>query len=268
MRVLLLVATGLVLLAGAVLTLAPTGTDTWFAWTIDLPQTAAFLGAAYLASAVVEATSARARWWVHARVAVPSVFTFTALTLVVTLVHLQTFHLGPDQPPLPRGIAWLWLAIYAVVPVTMVLLWWRQQREPGSDLLRTHPLPASLRVAIGVVAAGLLALGVALLVAPVAAGAAFWPWDLTPLTGRAVGAWLVGLGVAGVSVVLEADARRARPVAAGGLALAVLAGVGLLNFPADVAWGTPQGWGLVLALVTWAGLSAAIITVGRRPADR
>jgi hypothetical protein len=268
MRALLLVATVLVLLAGAVLTLAPTGTDTWFAWTIDVPQTAAFLGAGYLASAVVEATSARAHWWVHARVAVPSVFTFTALTLVVTLVHLQKFHLGPDQRPLPRGIAWLWLTIYAVVPVTMAVLWWRQQREPGTDPPRTRPLPGLLRVPTGVVAAALLGLGVALLVAPVAAGAALWPWDLTPLTGRAIGAWLVGLGVAGVSVVLEADALRARPVAAGGLALAVLAGVGLLRFPADVAWGTPQAAGLVLALVTWAGLSAAIITVGRRPADR
>lgn len=268
MRVLLLVATGLVLLAGAVLTLAPTATGTWFAWTIDVPQTAVFLGAAYLASAVVEATSARARWWVHARVAVPSVFTFTTLTLVVTLVHLQKFHLGPDQRPLPRGIAWLWLAIYAVVPVAMAVLWWRQQREPGADPPRTRPLPAWLRAAVGLVAAVLLGLGVALLVAPVAAGAALWPWQLTPLTGRAVGAWLVGLGVAGVSVVLEADALRARPVAAGGLALALLAGVGLLRFPADVAWGTAPATGLVLALATWAVLSAAIIAVGRRPADR
>lgn len=268
MRVLLLVATGLVLLAGAVLTLAPTATDTWFAWTIDVPQTAAFLGAAYLASAVVEASSARARWWAHARVAVPSVFTFTALTLVVTLVHLPKFHLGPDQSPLPRGIAWLWLAIYAAVPVVMAVLWWRQQREPGDDPPRRHRLPTWLRAAVGVVAAALLGLGVALLVAPVAAGAALWPWELTPLTGRAVGAWLVGLGVAGVQVVVEADAVRARPVAAGGITLAVLAGVGLARFPADVAWGTLPAAGFVLALLAWAGLSAAIIALGRRPADR
>jgi hypothetical protein len=265
MRALLLVATVLVLLAGGVLTLAPTDTDTWFAWTIDVPQTATFLGAAYLASAVVEATSARARWWAHARVAVPSVFTFTTLTLLVTLLHLQKFHLDGGQRPLPRGIAWLWLAIYVAVPVVMALLWWRQQRADGVDPPRTHPLPASLRVAVGAVAAALLGLGVALLVSPVVVGSAVWPWALTPLTGRAVGAWLVGLGVAGAQVVVEADARRARPVAIGGLALALLAGVGLARFPDDVAWGSASAAGFALALATWAGLSAAIITLGRRP---
>jgi hypothetical protein len=264
MRALLLVATVLVLLAGAVLTLAPTRTDTWFAWTIDVPQTATFLGAAYLASAVVEATSARARWWAEARVAVPSVFTFTTLTLLVTLLHLQKFHLGADQGALPRGITWMWLAIYVVVPVAMAVLWWHQQRAEGTDPPRTHPLPLWLRAAVGVVAAGLLGLGVALLLSPTEA-AAWWPWPLTPLTGRAVGAWLVGLGVAGAQVVIERDALRARPVAYGGLALAALAGVGLARFPADVAWGTPRATGFVTALLVWAALSTAILAVGRRP---
>jgi hypothetical protein len=146
----------------------------------------------------------------------------------------------------------------------MAVLWWRQQRAEGADPPRLHPLPAWLRVAVAAVAAGLLGLGVALLVAP-AQAAGWWPWALTPLTGRAVGAWLVGLSVAGAQVVLERDALRARPVAYGGLALAALAGLGLARFPADVAWGTTRAIALISALLVWAGLSAAIIAVGRRP---
>lgn len=258
MRTLLQTATVLVLLAGIALFVFSTRTADWFAWTIDVPLTAAVLGSAYLASAVVEATSARAHAWVEARVAVPGVFVFTALTLVVTLVHLDRFHLQPDIAPHTRAIALAWIAIYAVVPVAMAVLWARQQRLAGADPPRSRPLPVLLRVAVALSAAGLLGYGAALLIAPATAGA-LWPWELTPLTGRAVGAWLVGLGVTAAQVVLERDAARARPVAAGGVTLAALTGVSLLRFPDAVDWSATATWVLVGALAAWAGISLVIL---------
>lgn len=51
-------------------------TEHYFAWTIASPLTAAFLGAAYWASAVLELMAARERAWSHGRVAVPAVLLF------------------------------------------------------------------------------------------------------------------------------------------------------------------------------------------------
>jgi hypothetical protein len=52
---------------GTPLTLLPSRTDAYFAWTIASPQMAAFLGAAYVAAAVLEFRAARERLWANAR---------------------------------------------------------------------------------------------------------------------------------------------------------------------------------------------------------
>ena len=85
MRVILVVAAGLVFLAGLQLTVFPLRTADWFAWTIDVPMTAVFLGAAYWSSAVLEVAGARSAGWGRARLTVWTVLVFTSLTLVVTL---------------------------------------------------------------------------------------------------------------------------------------------------------------------------------------
>ena len=101
MRVILVVAACLVFLAGFQLTLFPLRTAEWFAWTIDVPMTAVFLGAAYWSSAVLELAGAASHGWGRARLTVWAVLVFTTLTLVVTLVHIDKFHLGPDLPAAP-----------------------------------------------------------------------------------------------------------------------------------------------------------------------
>lgn len=263
MRRLLVVATVLVFLAGTSLYLAPTQTQTWFAWTVNPPLTASFLGAAYWASATVEATSARVGAWANARVAVPGVLSFTVVTFVVTVVHLDKFHLGGDVPPRTRAIAWAWLAIYALVPVLLAVLWVRQQSVAGVDPARTRPLPTWLRAAVAAMGALLAVGGVALLLAPDAAGQQ-WPWELTPLTARAIGAWLLGLGVSACAVAVEADAVRARPVAVGAVALAALAAGALVRHSGTVDWSSAGARLLGAALLVWAVLGAAIIACERR----
>ena len=96
MRVVLYVASFLVLAVGLSLYLLSERTDVYFSWTINPPLTAAFLGAGYLASFPLELLSARERIWARTRPAVPGVWIFTFLTLIVTLVHLDRFHF--DSP--------------------------------------------------------------------------------------------------------------------------------------------------------------------------
>ena len=129
MRWLLYVAAFLVFLAGLVLFVFPLRTEEWFAWTVNPPMTAVFLGAAYWSSAGLEVTGARSASWESARLAVWPVFVFTTLTFGVTLLHLDRFHLSPSTAPTAQVATWAWLAIYAIVPLAMLVISWMQIRS-------------------------------------------------------------------------------------------------------------------------------------------
>lgn len=262
MRVLLVVAAVLVFLAGFQLTVFPTRTDEWFSWTIDVPMTAVFLGAAYWSSAVLEVAGARSTGWGRARLTVWTVLVFTTLTFVVTLVHLDKFHLGAEQPTSARLVTWGWLAIYAGVPVAMVVALLLQSRvaaEPHEQVRR--PLPAALRWLLAGLGAVLLVSGVALLVDPEWAARA-WSWPLTPLTGRAVGAWLVGLGWAATHARLVDDAGQVRPLGLTGTTFVVLELVALARHGDALDW---SGWqaAAYVAGMAWIGLVSAWILLLR-----
>ena len=82
MRGLLMVFAALTALAvGALFVLADNTSET-FAWTIQPPITAAFLGAGYAAGFVLVALSLRDPVWAHNRVPVLTIFVFVVLTLV------------------------------------------------------------------------------------------------------------------------------------------------------------------------------------------
>jgi len=92
MKWLLRAAGFLVLLAGFQLFILTEYTDLYFAWTIQPFITAAFLGGGYFSSFLMEILASRKAQWAEARIAVPAVFTFTSLTLLATLLHLDRFH--------------------------------------------------------------------------------------------------------------------------------------------------------------------------------
>lgn len=96
-------------------------------------------------------------------------------------------------------------------------------------------------------------LGAALFVSPGTVDAV-WPWALTPLTGRAVGAWLLGLGVAAGHMALGNDLRRIRGGLAAYAVLSVLQLVALGRYPDAVDWAGASAWVYVAFL---AGLAAA-----------
>jgi hypothetical protein len=237
MRVILVAAAVLVFLAGFQLTVFPRRTADWFAWTIDVPMTAVFLGAAYWSSTVLEIAGARSPRWGRARLTVWAVLVFTTLTLVVTLLHLEKFHLGAAPPASARIVAWGWLAIYAGVPVALCGALVVQGRSGSTPVVTrgVRRLPPQLRWLLGTLAVTLLVAGLALLVAP-ARFADLWAWPLTPLTGRAVGAWLVGLGWAAAHAWLADDAEEVRPVGLTAVAFVVLQGIALARFGDAIDW--------------------------------
>ena len=247
MRRMLYVAGAFVLIAGFQLFVLSSETEDFFAWTIDPPLTAAFLGAGYWSSAILELGSARRREWSGARLAMPAVLFFTTLTLVLSLIHIDRFHTDSVF-----GIAWL--AVYGCFPVAMGTILFLQLRAPGADAPARTPLAGWMRLVLVAQAVPLFALGAALYAAPVDA-ASLWPWPLTPLTGRAVGAWLLGTGFIAAHMAIDNARERVD------LAMLSYAAFGALQILALVRYSDTPEWS-ALGAVAYVGFLVSIAAVG------
>jgi len=267
MRWLLFIAAVLVFLAGFQLFVFTGQTDTHFAWTIVNPLAAAFLGSAYWAAVVIEALAGRQVLWANARIAVPAVLVFTVLTLITTLLHLGKFHLGAKFAMGTQVVTWAWIAIYALVPLLMLIVVVRQARVPGTDPPRSAWLPRWIYSLLGAQAIVLVGFGIALLIAP-AQTAPLWPWKLTTLVAQATASWLIALGVAAAQALFERDARRLLPASAGYLLLGILELIALARYPHHFRWGSASGVTYLIFLGTILLAGAAGLSRGLGPLFR
>lgn len=248
------VAAVLVLAAGTQLFVLTDHTERYFSWTVEPPLTAAVLGAFYWTSLVLLVASLGERTWARVRVAVPGVFVFTALTLAATLLHLGKFHFESDDA-VTLFATWAWLVVYAVVPPVFLAMLVLQVRAPGAEPARVAVPPRWFLAVLGMLGAVAIGFGAALFAAPEAA-ATVWPWTLTALTGRALGAWLVGIGLVLAQGAAEADWPRLRAALVSAILFGLLQAMALARYAEDVEWGEPGAW-LYVAFV--AGLSAMAI---------
>jgi hypothetical protein len=234
-RLLTLVYAILTALVGVPLFAGSEHTDVYFAWTIKPPLTAAALGAAYWAAVVMNLIASRARAWGEVRVVLGAGLVFTTAMLAATLLHLDRFHLGTGGA-VARGVAWAWLVIYALVPLatSAVVLARRSGRLPAKI-----SMPRPMRAALAVQAVVLLGLGIFFFARP---ESGVWPWTLTPLAGRAIAAWLLGVGTAALLMAREDDLARCRaPLVTYGL-LPVLELIALSRYRNSVVWSGTGVW--------------------------
>jgi hypothetical protein len=191
---------GLAAVAGVLLFPLAEETDRFFSWTIEPPLTAAFMGAAYWAALVLIASAARAGTWEQARPTLVPAGTIAVLLLVATLIHLDKFDLDSI-------FGWFWLVVYCTVPPALAAMVWAQARRAAAPAAPGPPIPAALRAALVLQALVMGAIGAAMFIDPSTAGD-LWPWALTPLTARAVSAFLIGFAAA--AAYAAADNRLAR----------------------------------------------------------
>ena len=184
--------------ASFLLYLLPGNTEQHFAWTIDPPLTALFLGSAYVGGIWFFARVLTVRRWHRVKYGFPAVLLFASLLTIATIVHWDRFHFG--------HISFLtWVTLYVTTPVLVVLVLVRNWREdPGTPEEADVVLPGPVRAALALLGAAALAAGLALFLFP-AAFAELWAWNLTPLTGRIVGTVLTLPGM--VNLWLLVDAR-------------------------------------------------------------
>jgi hypothetical protein len=209
-RALLVVFVVFTLLAVNQLLVLGAHTERFWAWPLPFRPSSAFLGAAYAAGSVLSVLALRQTRWSHVRVPVLTVTLFTVLTLVPTVLHRHRMNLM--EHGVARIAAVVWVAVYVAVPVAgalVVLRQWRASR-PGAQVVGL-PMPRWVVAVLLVQGAALAAVGAVLYVGgmnnhmTVAVAWPGWAWPVTPLTGMAIGAWLLSFAIAVVLAVRERD---------------------------------------------------------------
>jgi hypothetical protein len=245
LRAVLYAFAALALASGFLLFVGASRTEDYFSWTIEPPLTAATLGAFYWAAFVL-ILGAAGQHWAPARPVAYPVTLIAVLLLIATLIHLDRFDLD-------SLFGWFWVIVYAIVPPAFALLLVEQLRVSGDDP-RGAPQPIAVRAALTVEGAVMVAIGGLMFLAPDPA-IDVWPWVLTPLTSRAIGAFVIGIGVTALIAARDDDRETFRRPA---LAYALVGGLALLALLLHT--GDLGGDGLATAI--YVGFLAAILVTG------
>jgi hypothetical protein len=182
------------LVAFVVLYVWPGETKRLFAWTIVPPLTPLVLGSVYLGGAYFFVRAARASRWHVVKAGFPPVATFATLMGIATVLHWEKFNHA-------HVAFWLWAGLYFTTPFLVAAVWIvnRRVEERGSAGEVVVPeLMARVIAAVGVLAA---AMSLFLFLFP-ATAIEVWPWRLTPLTARVMGA-IFALGIAAIGALTE-----------------------------------------------------------------
>ena len=233
--------------AGIQLYVLSTRTADFFAWTIGVPMTAAFLGAFFWANTPGFVLAIRVGDWSRVRILVVATLALTVFMAIATLRHFDIFHFDNGGAP-ARFAAWAWLVVYVGLPSSSCHSSFRSARGVHT------PCVAGCGVYFLLQAVGATILGLGLSFAP-ATFDDLWPWSLPALPAGAVGAWLLAFGAASWWVLREGDWQRVRVAIPGYLALCVLQLLAVLRFRSALLGGG-RTWVYVSTLVALFVLTA------------
>jgi len=93
-----------------------------------------------------------------------------------------------------------------------------------------------------------------------------WPWVLTPLTGRILGAWSMGFGLVMAAASRQRDRFAMFPSTVGLATFGVLQLLTVVRFGSDVDWGGPGAWLYLAFLVGAVSVGLAGVQATRAPA--
>jgi len=173
----------------------PADTTRLFAWTITPPMTPMTLGAVYIGGAYFFLRAYQATEWHTVKSGFVAVGTFASLMGVATILHWDRFNHD-------HVAFWIWFGLYTTTPFLVWGVWIANRRRGTSATVEHFLLPPAARVVMGSTGALAVAAGVFLFALPSQA-IDVWPWMLTPLTSRVLGAVFM-LGVAGLGVTTDA----------------------------------------------------------------
>jgi hypothetical protein len=179
-----------------ILYLFPDHTQELFAWGIQPRMSAMMLGAAYIGGAYFFVRVAAHARWHEVHVGFLPVTTFATLMGIATILHWDRFTHGSLS-------FYAWVGLYFTTPFIVFLLWLRNRAaDPGPMPHELH-VPGFVRLVIGIVG-GLTVLTSMFLFLQPSFMISIWPWQLTPLTARVMGALFALTGVGELCIALDA----------------------------------------------------------------
>lgn len=218
----------------------PDRTDRLFAWTIRPTMTPMVLASAYLGGFYFFVRALWSSRWATLRLGLLSVALFATLLGVATVIHWDRFN--------HRHFAfWLWTGLYFTAPFLVVLAYLANRRYAALPLPSEPTLGRASRTVVGLVGLGALTTGITMFVAP-AAMIPIWPWSLTPLTCRVVGA-IFCLGAAGIGALLDPRWVAIRLMVQVEALMIALMLVAVLRAPGEFAADRPLTWLMLVGFV-------------------
>jgi hypothetical protein len=221
------------LTAFAVLYLFPKDTKRLFAWSINSPMTAMVLASAYLGGAYFFIRVLREPRWSAVKTGLVSVALFASLLGVATILHWDKFN--------HRHVAfWLWAGLYISTPFLVFAGWLANRRFAGPARPAERRLGPFARWIVGLIGIVAVVQGIVMFLTP-SLVIGIWPWALTPLTCRVLGA-IFCLGVAGLGVLVDPRWTNLRLLLQVEVLMIVLMLVGAVRSRTEFATGKPLTW--------------------------
>jgi hypothetical protein len=248
------------LVAFVILYLFPGDTTRLFAWTIHPTMTPMVLASAYLGGAWFFLRVLREPHWNVVKTGFLSVALFAGLLGVATVLHWDKFNHG-------HVVFWIWAALYFVAPFLVIGAWLANRRYAAPPTPEERRLGGVSRLVIALVGLGALGQGVVMFVSPDTV-ILHWPWLLTPLTCRVIGA-IFCLGSAGLGVWVDPRWTTVRLMLEVEVVMIVLMIVAAVRGRASLDSGSALGWLLLVGFATVLAGSAWLWVVHEvRPRQR
>jgi hypothetical protein len=234
-----------------ILYIRPQDAGLLFAWPIAPSMTSFVLASAYFGGAYFFVRVVFERQWHRIAIGFLPVTTFAALMMVATLLHWDRFTHG--------SVSFVtWAVLYATTPWLVFGAWLRNRPSDRGVLdLGEVEIPPTIRWIMGGLGALVLIVGLLLFVLPNVL-IAMWPWRLTPLTARVIGACFALTGVFGLVIAQDRRWTAARIALQSQAVGVLLILVGIVRAWSDFKSGNATTWlfagGMAVLLVAVASL--------------
>ncbi len=233
--------------AFGILFLFPLQTERLFAWKLQPAMSAMMLGAAYAGGIYFFTGVLLSKQWHKIKTGFLPVMAFASLLGIATILHWGRFN--------HQHISFFaWAGLYFTTPFIVLAVWLRNRRaDPGVIDRLDVAIPYPARLVLGAFGLVTLIIGLFLFVEPLLM-VKLWPWTLTPLTARVMGAMFALPGLVGLGVAADARWSAAQLIlqSQGFSILLILLASAVAG--SDFDWNKPSSWlfsgGLALMLAS------------------
>ncbi|MBP6209051.1 MAG: hypothetical protein KA473_06390 [Anaerolineales bacterium] len=179
-----------------ILFIFPDQTGMLFAWKIQPSMSAMMLGSAYAGGIYFFTGVLRSRQWHKVKVGFLPVIAFASLLGIATILHWDKFNHSHVS-------FFAWAGLYFTTPFIVSFVWLRNRKQDaGNSVEQDTIIPYTWRLIMGAFGSITLVISLFLFLQP-GMLISLWPWTLTPLTARVMGAMFALPGLVGLGIALD-----------------------------------------------------------------